>query len=481
MGAPYAPLPYNPLDKINLGKSVADALIERPINLLPSTATVSDDEAAPTNTPAFRDPAFTENRDQPVHRWIPWIAGFSCGFVNDCFDRYLGNCQGEPPTIVDPFSGVGTTLVEAARRGYNAVGFEVNPYPALATRAKLEAVDIDVELLEFWVEAFRSAVCAAVSRRAIPPMAVPPGFRSRIAFFSPDIERQVLLSLTFIRGLADQSIRDMFLVALGSVMVKFSNYSYEPSLGSRPASGKPLIYDADVPGIIISKLREIVSDCRSFQSAAHREPRVRQIIADSFFNAGHYLEPNTTDLIVTSPPYLNNYHYIRNTRPHLFWLNLVTDTGDLKTIEHASFGKYWQTVRDGNILELSFDLPALSEVIGIIRGLNNEKGVYGGSGWANYAVQYFNDTYRFCAEVGRILKPGACAVVVVGNSIIQGVEIKVDEFLGRIGEIHGLAFEANHMLRTKRVGNSIIRSSVRQTAEKTASLYEVAVVLRKPN
>ncbi len=346
---------------------------------------------------------------------------------------------------------------------------------------KLEAADISVEQLEFWIKIFRSSMRDAICGDGAPPAVAPPGFRSRIPFYSPTIERQVLIALSFIRGLSDQSLRDLFLIAFGSVMVKFSNYSYEPSLGSRPASGKPLIENADVAAHIVVKLGEIASDCREFQRTGCSAGRnlLRRVIADSIFNADQYLEPASIDLVVTSPPYLNNYHYIRNTRPHLFWLELVADTADLKTIEHASFGKYWQTVRDGERLDLSFVLPELSASIDCIRRLNSEKGVYGGAGWANYAVQYFNDTFRFCAKMARLLKPGGCAVVVVGNSILQGVELKVDKFLGEIGEKHGLKFEDTHMLRKKRVGNSIIRSSVRNSAGDSASLYEVAVVLRR--
>ena len=40
-----------------------------------------------TNGCAFRDPAFMTNRDAPVHRWVPWIAGYSKYFVEDAITR----------------------------------------------------------------------------------------------------------------------------------------------------------------------------------------------------------------------------------------------------------------------------------------------------------------------------------------------------------------------------------------------------------
>ena len=122
----------------------------------------------------------------------------------------------------------------------------------------------------------------------------------------------------------------------------------------------------------------------------------------------------------------------------------------------------------------------LQETIDIIRGLNTQKNGYGGPGWANYAATYFNDAHVFCGILAEALRPGGAAVIVLGNSIIQGVEVKTDAFFGRIAELRGLEFENTLLLRKKGPGSSIIRSSVRvdQAAVKTV-LYESAIVLRK--
>ena len=77
------------------------------------------------------------------------------------------------------------------------------------------------------------------------------------------------------------------------------------------------------------------------------------------------------------------------------------------------------------------------------------------------------------------LKPGAAAVFVLGNSITQGIELATDRYFGQIGELCGLELEDIHVLRTKRVGNSVVNSSVRNGQPTKADLYETAVVLRK--
>ncbi len=434
----------------------------------------------------FRDPAFTKNRELPLHRWVPWIAGFSAPFVDDCLGKYLSADCGSA-WLLDPFAGVGTTLVQGYLHRLNVVGFEINPYAALASRVKLEASTVSLRELERWITGFTQfmkAECPDHGESGGQPRTKPPdGFSGRWQLFSAKVQRRVLTVLDFIEKIEEPLIADIFRLALGSVMVSVSNYSYEPSLTRRAAVDKPDIEDAPVAGIVSSKLQLMFDDVDWLQKQVRQPGPLPEakVIPASFFAAPDILGKSSfVDLVVTSPPYLNNYHYPRNTRPQLHWLGFAAGTGYEGAREAESFGKFWQTVRDRPPTRLSFELPELREVIEHIRTLNTDRGTYGGPGWANYAATYFNDAYRFCGLLNHLLRPDSVAVVVLGNSIIQGVEVRTDQFFGEISQLCGLTFEENLLVRTKRTGSSIIQSSVRvDKAAKKASLYESAIVLRK--
>ncbi len=427
---------------------------------------------------AWRDPAFSENKTQPLHRWVPWIAGFSAQFVQDCFETFLNDRKKKSsPCVLDPFAGVGTTLIQALLNGFNCIGFEINPYAALACKAKLNSLKLEVEALESWCFEYEKA-----ARRDGQPAAIqrPAEFATRIPFFSPSVEKQVLAFLDFVAGIPSPEIADVFRVAFGSVMVSFSNYTYEPSLGSRPGAGKPLIEKADVHSTILRKLSEIVSDVRWIKERVERLPSVGgQIYNLDFLESEEVLPPCSVDLAVTSPPYMNNYHYVRNTRPQLFWLSLVASPKELRGLEEANFGKYWQTVRDRAPVDLHFDHPELSSTLAKLRQTRTEQGPYGGPGWANYVAAYFNDCDRFCRVLKRALARRGVAVIVIGNSIIQGHAINTDLVLADIARQHGLTLVGVQQIRTKRVGASITKSAVRQGERSQATLYESAVIVRK--
>ena len=427
---------------------------------------------------AFSDPAFASNKTQPIHRWVPWIAGFSSEFVRDTLNRYLPTSG----TVLDPFAGVGTTLVEAFLQGHNVIGFEINPYAGLACRTKLNAHQLPVEklyeaMLEFQTFYYERA-SSTYALRSTPPA----GFKTRAEFYSPRVQRKVLILLDYIGTINDPDLRDLFRLAFASTMVRYSNYSYEPSLGRRVSAGKEEILDFPVVETVISKLNEMVEDIEWFQISLPNKRATTNVINDSFFYCQSHLAAETADLIITSPPYLNNYHYNRNTRPQLYWLGYAERPQDLKSLENLNFGKFWQTVREQDCLDLNFSLPNtdLAERLQALRKINPERGVYGGNGWANYAAAYFNDCYRFAQGIQYALRPGGTALVVIGNSILQGILIPTDFYFGRIAESLGLELVRIDIPRSTRVGNSIIQSEVRVAKAKDShQLYEAVVELKK--
>ena len=107
----------------------------------------------------MKDPASAENRNRPVHRWVPWVAGFSSQFVADIIDRFVVKNSGFRPLVLDPFCGVGTTLVEALSLDVDSVGFEINPYAALATEVKTTAFSWDCVAREVAISDYRKWMC----------------------------------------------------------------------------------------------------------------------------------------------------------------------------------------------------------------------------------------------------------------------------------------------------------------------------------
>ena len=77
-------------------------------------------------------------RTKHVHRLHPYLGKF----IPQLVEIFLRKFQ--PETVCDPFSGSGTTLVEAAALGINAVGSDISEFNSLIARVKTGAYDLDL-------------------------------------------------------------------------------------------------------------------------------------------------------------------------------------------------------------------------------------------------------------------------------------------------------------------------------------------------
>src|SRR5690348_15081108 len=76
-------------------------------------------------------------RTKHVHRLHPYLGKFIPQLVEALLDRYAT----PGGRVLDPFSGSGTTLVQALESGYDAVGVDVAAFNVLLARVKTAAYE----------------------------------------------------------------------------------------------------------------------------------------------------------------------------------------------------------------------------------------------------------------------------------------------------------------------------------------------------
>ena len=81
--------------------------------------------------------------DRAFHDWYRFVLSFPPHLVR-CYLQEFG--LNSEQTLLDPFCGTGTTLVESKKCGVRGVGLEANPFAKFASSVKLDW-DIDPEIL----------------------------------------------------------------------------------------------------------------------------------------------------------------------------------------------------------------------------------------------------------------------------------------------------------------------------------------------
>jgi hypothetical protein len=156
------------------------------------------------------------------------------------------------------------------------------------------------------------------------------------------------------------------------------------------------------------------------------------------------LRTNSADLVITSPPYANNYDYADATRFEMSFWGEVESWADLhqavrqylivSSSQHASK----ERLELDSLLEKDVIAPIHSGLSIVCSKLAKERLEHGGKKhYHTMVAAYFIDLANVWNELRRICKPGATVCYVIGDSAPYGIYVPVDEWLGRLAVAAG--------------------------------------------
>jgi DNA modification methylase len=321
-----------------------------------------------TPSPEFHNlVTFIPNKREPIHNWYYYKEGYSSDLVKHFIDKW--NIS-KDSVVLDPFCGVGTTLLTCKQNSISSVGVDVSPLTVLASQVK--TTNYNIEELE-------QVVSDALDWKFSPPKTLPKDkffkralslrafqdtifYRKKISMVHPrHIQNFLLLALI------DASFRGSYLQKDGAV-VKIKK---QP----KPPVGKLFKYN------IRKMLKEL------------KKNPLPEIACDPKVGDARDLNlpDNSVDFVITSPPYLNKIEY---SKIYKFEYSLFLD-------------------------------PPKSKISGFTGKFEAPE---------DTMERYFDEMQRVLEELHRVCKPGAKLAIVIGGGCFPDRAILVDEKLGEIAE-----------------------------------------------
>jgi hypothetical protein len=385
---------------------------------------------------------FTSNFGEHVHRWAPYIQGFSSAFVQSILDQYRDDY--ESPVILDPFAGCGTVLAQSKLNGYVSIGTELNPLIQFVADTKVNSWDVDPELL------FKTFSSIPKDLRSPAP-----------SFLKSDhqFNKGVLRNLECLKGGIDFiltntkkqiKVKNLILLAFSSILIDCSNLKRTPCLGY----WKDKKVADDAPWILMKrKIKDICNDLEVIQNKYKNVIGIESKVL--LANAMEYKHEHMFDLIITSPPYMNGLDYVMNYKIEMGWLGFTKETKDAKKVKDSLV--VCDNVSKGLIKIFTESNSKYTnnwtEEIKISIAENIERrGNYRRNDMPHIVHKYFDDMYKVMKTVTKSLKQNGRFILVVGDSLIADVYVPTDLILARIGTELGLTVEKIERARNRHSG-----------------------------
>jgi hypothetical protein len=330
---------------------------------------------------------------------IPQIAG-------KLIDAYGAGAR----VLFDPYCGTGTSLVEAAVRGIDAAGSDLNPLARLIARAK--TARIDVQKLGLYLRDMNENLFDARFRGG-GLAAPPPALRNIDFWFSRQVQRKLAIVKFLVEEIGDEDVRRFFQVALSETVRECSYTRNGEFKLYRMTAAQMERFQPDVFGVFLDKLARNFAGLKEYARAANNRAQARVF----GFNPVIAIPPECVpeggvDIIVSSPPYGDSrttVAYGQFSRLASEWLGFENAAGVDRELMGGGKPAGIDCGGGGD----------LQSAIKRIAGRNSAR--------AGEIAAFYADYRRSIARAAATIRPGGVACYVVGNRKVKGITLPTSE------------------------------------------------------
>lgn len=318
---------------------------------------------------------------------------------------------GADEIVLDPFGGSGTVALETILSGRTALYADANPLGRLITAVKTRL--IDHASLAAASEDVRQGFRRSRTRKL-------PDVVNLEKWFEPVITSDLVRLRAAINTLENETLRNFMRVTFSAVTRKASN--------SDPRFSVPVRYrDGEAPnGVSVIDLFEAQLEANIARIGALEHVASLGNATPAGIDArrlttadGERLPSGSVGMIISSPPYASAQKYVRAASLSLGWLDLAPSNG-LRRLEDQTIGReHYAKASWANIGSTGIEHADI--LIAEIARENASR--------AKIVGTYLIEMRAALTEAVRVLRPGGCFVLVIGDNTVCGRRFASSDYL----------------------------------------------------
>jgi len=370
-------------------------------------------------------------------------------------------------TILDPFVGSGTVMVEATLTNNlkEAYGTDINPLALLLANVKTTSLSYS-DLKKQYEKISAKIKNDLWELNTLQKDTTVPSFKNISFWFKPRIAKELSIIKNRIDEIKDEPTRDFFLVAFSEIVRKVSNSRNGEYKLYRIQEDKLKSHN---PNAFEEFNKKAICSIERMRDYAQMRQKCKTNIFFADCREKTPVPGNKIDLIVTSPPYGDSrttVAYGQFSRLALQWLGY--DDKDTIAIDKTCLGGI--PTKD---MARKFESPSLGTVLDKISAQDERR--------ARDVLSFYADFYKCIPEFDRVLREKANLCFVVGNRTVKNTKIPTDDILVELFEGFGNYKHDKTFIRqipSKRMPRSNSPTNVKGATSPTMN-EEYIVVLKK--
>jgi hypothetical protein len=368
---------------------------------------------------------FKENANAGRHGWLRLTPAYSYRLVADTLS---GVEHGS--TVLDPFSGSGTTGLFVAEAGLKGVLLDINPF--LIWLAQTKTGNYAPNDLDRTLTLSKSVLDVAEKMVESKTLWEPP-----IANIQRWWPGGTLDALKALRAGLDECCSgppcDLLKIALCRTLIDSSSAAFNhQSMSFKTPKSEATLFDSSHSEDIKRTLDLFGREVEQVVSAAANSLPGSVNVLHCDARSMDCMEPGSVDVLYTSPPYANRMSYIRELRPYMYWLRYLTKAVEAGELDWQAIGGTWgiATARVGrweadSVIPLGEDFQATLDKIALAD--NRSAGIL-----SRYVAKYFHDMWSHFKAASAVMKKGGQVYYVVGNSTFFGNLVPTEEWYSQL-------------------------------------------------
>jgi hypothetical protein len=392
---------------------------------------------------ASRSGTFVDNMALPVHRWFRYSAGFAAQWV----EQLLGEWGiGEQHVVLDPFVGSGTVPVVCDTLGIPSLGVEAHPVVSRICKAKLLWTTPPDRLAGFAAEVFKQAEAQPSRITGYPPLIQ----RS----YDPDALASLdALKSSWLQAQDESQESELVWLALTTILRPTSKAGTAQWQYILPNKTKKKVLEP--LSAFQQQIDVFKADLRWMQAHASRSRA--QILAG---DARTFADANSreVDVVITSPPYANNYDYADALRFEMTFWGDVNGWSDIHEavrkhlIVSSSQHSSRERLRLADLLKSEAVAPISPELTRTVERLAEVRENHGGKKhYHTMVAAYCRDISLVLHQLRRICKAGSHMCWVIGDSAPYGVYCPIERWIAELAVASGFRSSRFDKLRDRNI------------------------------